>query len=82
MAVKDTLEGKVLHLLVDNGDLDKLDDALNKWGFKDYQSLMRFCVSVLLLAEDNSIGMKTKGTIREIQPAADLLQEKESHQNE
>jgi hypothetical protein len=32
----------VLELAIDNGDKEKLDQALKKWQFKDYQSLLRF----------------------------------------
>ncbi|MGC1878892.1 MAG: hypothetical protein WA347_04770 [Rhabdochlamydiaceae bacterium] len=77
MAVKDTMEGEILHLLVDNGDLIKLDEALEKWAFKDYKSLIRFSVSMLLLAEDKSIAIKMKGSQREIRPAEDLIRASE-----
>jgi hypothetical protein len=77
MAIKDKMEERVLHLYIDNGDLDKLEKVLEKWSFKDYQSLVRFSVSVLLLAEDKSIGIKMKGMQKEIQPASDLLKSSE-----
>ena len=74
MAIKDLIqEDDKLHLVIDNGDLLKLDEALSKWAFKDYQSLMRFSVSLLLLAEDKSISIKMNGIQTEIQPASDLL---------
>jgi hypothetical protein len=74
MAIRDTIEeDNKLHLIIDNGDVDKLDQVLNKWSFKDYQSLMRFSVSILLLAEDKSISIKMNGMQTKIQPAPDLL---------
>jgi hypothetical protein len=79
MAIRDTLQEEKLHLIIDNGDLVKLDQALAKWSFKDYQSLIRFSVSLLLLTEDKSISIKMKGAQTEIQPAADLLNEEVQH---
>lgn len=78
MAIRDNIEeGEKLHLIIDNGDLDKLDQALNKWSFKDYQSLIRFSVSLLLITEDKSISIKMKGLQKEVQPVADLIREVE-----
>ena len=74
MAIRDIIEeDNKLHLIIDNGDVDKLDQALSKWSFKDYQSLMRFSVSILLLAEDKSISIKMSGMQTKIQPAPELL---------
>jgi hypothetical protein len=74
MAIRDLIEeDNKLHLVIDNGDVDKLDQALNKWSFKDYQSLIRFSVSILLLAEDKSISIKMNGIQTNIQPAPELL---------
>jgi hypothetical protein len=78
MAIKHKKESGILHLSVDNGDLEKLEKALEKWSFKDYQSLIRFSVSVLLLAEDKSIAIKMQGMQKEIQPAQDLLKSSEA----
>jgi hypothetical protein len=75
MAIRDAVQDEKLHLIIDNGDLDKLDLVLDKWSFKDYQSLIRFSVSLLLLTEDKSISIKMKGLQKEVQPAADLLNE-------
>ncbi len=76
MAIRDTIQDdEKLHLIIDNGDLDKLDQALDKWSFKDYQSLIRFSVSLLLLTEDKSISIKMKGSQTEIRPAQELIKE-------
>ena len=79
MAIKDIMKEEKLELTIDNGDLVKLRQALDKWSFKDYQSLMRFSVSLLLLAEDFSVSIKMKGTQREIQPAPELLSQEVQH---
>ncbi len=73
MAIKDKMDGAALQLCVDNGDLEKLKQAIEKWEFKDYQSLIRFSVSLLLLTENKSITIKMKGVQTDIQPAIDLL---------
>lgn len=77
MGIKDEKEGAMLHLHIDNGDLDKLQQAMEKWSFKDYQSLIRFSVSILLLTENKSISIKMNGTQKDIQPASDLLKQDE-----
>jgi hypothetical protein len=79
MAIRDTIQDEKLHLIIDNGDLDKLDQVLDKWSFKDYQSLIRFSVSLLLLTEDKSISIKMKGSQTEIRPASELLKEEAQH---
>jgi hypothetical protein len=77
MAVKSKQEGEKLILEIDNGDLTKLDDALQKWNFKDYQSLLRFSVSMLILNEDRSFSIKRNGEQKSVVPASDLLKEGE-----
>jgi hypothetical protein len=47
--------------------------VLKKWSFKDYQSLVRFFVSIGLLTEERSITIKMDGFQKEIKPAIDLL---------
>jgi hypothetical protein len=73
MAIKDTKEGEILTLKIDNGDLKKFDEILKKWKFKDYQSFLRFAASLFILNEDHSISIKMNGQLTEIQPVADLL---------
>jgi hypothetical protein len=78
MPIRDKEENSILQLTIDNGDLTKLKEALEKWSFKDYQSLLRFSISVLLLNEGQSISIKTKGFSREVKPAPDLLKPTEA----
>lgn len=73
MAVKAQEKDKKLMLDIDNGDLSKLNEVMDKWGFKDYQSFMRFAVSILLLNEEKSIGIKLDGIKQDITPSSDLL---------
>lgn len=76
MAVKDKEELKKLILEIDNGDLSKLKDVMEKWHFKDYQSFWRFAISVLFLSEDNSIAIKMEGKEQKLAPADDLIKKK------
>ncbi|HDV5783367.1 TPA: hypothetical protein RJD83_000279 [Legionella pneumophila] len=76
MAVKSQEKEDKLILEIDNGDLSKLNDVMEKWGFKDYQSFMRFAVSILLLNEEKSVGIKLDGLKQDIAPASDLLKGK------
>lgn len=73
MAIKGTLEGDRLRLDVDNGDLEKLNQVIEKWNFRDYQSLMRFAISIMIVTEDNTLGIKSNGNIQPITPAREYL---------
>ena len=68
MAVKSKEEGQKLILEINYGDLTKLKEAMQKWGFKDYQSLLRFGVSLLLLAEDNFFIIRMNGVLEKVAP--------------
>ena len=73
MAVKSTKNGEKLILELDNGDVVKLEEVMNKWGFKDHQSLIRFVVSMLILNEDNSFSLRIDGRQQNVIPSADFL---------
>lgn len=76
MPVKSKEESDKLILEIDNGDLSKLKDVMDKWSFKDYQSFMRFAVSIFLLSDDNSISIKADGIRQDFAPVSDLLKGK------
>jgi hypothetical protein len=65
-------DGK-LTLELDNGDYKKFKQAMEKWNFKDEQSLMRFVVSILVLSEDKIINVKIDNDQKNIVPADDFL---------
>lgn len=73
MAVKSKKEGDKLFLEIDNGELKKLDEVMEKWAFKDYQSLIQFAISILVLNEDRSVSIKRDGILQTFAPATDLL---------
>jgi len=73
MAVKSTQQGEKLLLEIDNGDLSKLNDVINKWGFKDYQSFLRFSISIMLVTEEKFLSIKVDHEEKVIKPSADFL---------
>lgn len=70
--VKTIKENNKLILEFDNGDLEKIEQTMKKWNFKDYQSFTRFAVSTLLLVEDNNLSIKLDGMVKNIVPPANF----------
>jgi len=75
MAVIGKIDKEKLILEIDNGDLTKLEEVIKKWNFKDYQSFMRFVVSVMLLNEDEFLSIKIDGIRQDIKPASHSTKE-------
>lgn len=73
MAIKSKTEGGKLILEVDNGDLEKLNQCMSSWKFKDHQSMLRFAMSLFLVSEDKNLWIKSEGKIQQIVPAKDYL---------
>jgi hypothetical protein len=73
MAVKSKEENGKLVLEIDNGELSKLKDVMKRWSFKDHQALMRFCISLLYLSEEQSVSIKMDGIQQPLAPSSDLL---------
>ena len=61
MAVIPTRQDTKLILEINNGDLTKMEEVIEKWHFKDFQSFLRFSTSILLETEDRTLWMKEKG---------------------
>lgn len=53
MSVKSFVNKDHLTLILDNGDYTEFIKALEKWNFKDHQSLLRFAISLLALNEND-----------------------------
>lgn len=68
-------EDNKLTIEIDNGDLEKLNQCLESWNFKDHQSLLRFSMSVLLLAENQDLWIRTDNDVEKIIPAKDYLKD-------
>jgi uncharacterized ferredoxin-like protein len=76
MAVKSKEEKDRLILELDNGDMSKFNEVMEKWAFKDHQSFLRFAMSIFLLSEDNVISIKSDGIKQDFAPVHDLLKGK------
>lgn len=75
MAIKSTTEPNKITLEIDNGDKDKLTQCMDKWLFKDHQSMVRFAISILLVTEDKNLWIKTDGKVQPITPAKEYLKD-------
>ena len=78
MSVKiqnNSADKEVLELAIDNGDKEKLEQALKKWQFKDYLILLRFTTSVLLVTQDKSLWIVEEegGELKNIAPSDELI---------
>lgn len=47
-------------LSLDNGDVEKYNEIIRKWKFKDAESLFRFAISILNSTKDNFIATKNE----------------------
>ena len=64
-----------LGLDFDNGDLQALNDVIEKYGFKDEEAALRFGLIVLLNAETNNIFVERGDQKVKIAPNQSLLKE-------
>lgn len=69
MAVTSTKKDDKLILEIDNGDLTKMKEVLDRWNFKDEQAFWRFSISLLLETEDKTLWIKEKGQPIPVAPA-------------
>lgn len=73
MAIKSKIEKKKIILEIDNGDVEKLNQCMANWKFKDHQSFLRFAMSQLIVTEDKSLWIKSEGKMQQIAPAKEYL---------
>ncbi|HEV2917585.1 MAG TPA: hypothetical protein VGW78_07630 [Candidatus Babeliales bacterium] len=73
MAVNSKEDNSKLILEIDNGELKKLKEVMEKWQFKDYASLMQFAISIMVLNENRYVSIKKDGETQNVAPANDLL---------
>ena len=63
-------------LELDNGDVEKYNEIIEKWRFKDAESLFRFAISILNSTKDNFIATKKEDNkIVERTPNPNLIRE-------
>lgn len=75
MAIKSITEPNKITLEIDNGDKEKLTLCMDKWSFKDHQSMLRFAISILLVTEEKNLWIKTDGKVQSITPAKEYLKD-------
>lgn len=73
MAIKSRHDGEKLILEIDNGDLEKLEQCMNIYSFKDHQSFLRFAMSIMIVTEDKSLWIKSDGKAQQIAPAKEYV---------
>lgn len=61
-----------------NGDVEKFNQVMAKYNFVDAQALIRFAVSIMLVAEDKVIKIKQEGNIVNVEPQTIQLRKKKS----
>jgi hypothetical protein len=61
---------------ISNGDLKALNEIVEKWGFKDVESALRFGVAVMTLSEDSKLYYDNKGEKVMVRPTELLKAEK------
>jgi hypothetical protein len=68
-------DAKKMTLEFDNGDLQKIDEVMQEWSFKDYESLIRFFVSIGKESSDKkTISYKdSTDSLIEVSPADHLV---------
>ena len=68
-----------LDLAVNNGDLDALRDAMNRFGFRDEESVLRFALALLARSATRSFTIVEKdGNTVSLTPSANLLKPAET----
>ncbi|MDR2437252.1 MAG: hypothetical protein LBD17_04200 [Endomicrobium sp.] len=73
MTVKETKKDNKLVLELDNGDLEKLNNVISRWKFKDTQSFLRFAVSLMLKTNREVLYIDVNGQPEGRVPAPHLL---------
>lgn len=62
-----------LQLTINNGDLEKITQVVSDWNFRDYQSFIRFAVSIMLVTINKSITIQTETGATAVVPNPNLL---------
>jgi hypothetical protein len=63
-----------LTLVIDNGDLQGLKDALSSYNFKDEEALLRYALFAMLSSQDNNLYVRDEsGSLAKIVPNNSIL---------
>ncbi len=66
-------DSKKMTLEFDNGDLNGFNDIMEKWGFKDEQSLIRFAMGAMLTTTDKTLTITTESGDEKIVPPSSFV---------
>ena len=72
-AAQAPIEDDGLAFIVDNGDRAAMATIMDKWKFKDEESLLRFALAVLVQADEGIVSVKKSGVETTLRPAENLL---------
>ncbi len=62
-----------LILNIEDSELDMMNDMIEKWCLKDYESLILFCLGLLSCNDDKHFTLHMDGRIKHIVPSLKLL---------
>jgi hypothetical protein len=71
--LKKPLGEGALAVKIDNGDRIALTSILERWGFKDEESALRFCIAVLYQAEKDVVYIDKDGVRTGLSPDESLV---------
>ena len=78
MIVQKNIDGKFV-LEFTNGDIQKFNEVMEKYNFKDAQAFIRFATSLLLVAQDKEIKIKKDNEFVSIAPVEELLKKEQKN---
>ena len=73
---------KKIELTIDNGDLQALNQIIEKYNFKDDEAALRFALYVLLRSENNTVSVEEGGKKVNLVPSEKLIKPKQEHATE
>jgi len=80
MAITTTRNNDGINLAINNGDLQAIEEVIEKYHFKDEESLFRFALAALLRSETNGVYIEENNNKIFVQPSEKLLQPREEGQ--
>ncbi len=73
MAVQSSEQDDKITLILDNGDKEKFHEVMEKYNFKDHQSLLRFAIAIMLETKENTLGILKDDGLLKVTPSASYL---------
>jgi len=76
MAVIATEKDNELFLKIDNDDLTKMKEVLERWKFKNEQAFLRFAFGLLIATEDKALWIKFNREPIKVEPTDHSIKKK------